>query len=115
MISKTKIDKKASRKTNLKLKELIIKLKKQGKLELANLLSQPKRKAVVVNIEKINKETKQDDKVIVPGKVLGNGEMQHSVTIAAYSFSEEARKKMKSCRIAKIEEIADAKDAKIIC
>ncbi len=115
MTSKTKIDKKASRKTSMRLKNLIIKLKKQNKLEIANLLAQPRRKAVIVNIEKINKETKQDDKIIVPGKVLGKGEMQHTIIIAAYSFSEQARKKLKSCKIVAIEEIMDDKNVKIIC
>lgn len=114
MTSKTKIDKKASRKTSMRLKNLIIKLKKQNKLEIANLLAQPRRKAIIVNIEKINKETKQDDKIIVPGKVLGKGEMQHKITIAAYSFSQEARKKLKSCKIVKIEEVSNDKDVKII-
>ncbi len=114
MTSKTKIDKKASRKTSMKLKNLIVKLKKQNKLEIANLLAQPRRKAIIVNIEKINKETKQGDKVIVPGKVLGKGEMQHAITIAAYSFSEEAKKKLKSCKIADMEGLADDKNVKIM-
>jgi large subunit ribosomal protein L18e len=113
-ISKTKIDKKARRKTNPRLKDLIITLKKQGDLELANILAQPRRKAIVVNIEKINRETKPGDKVIVPGKLLGKGEMQHAITIAAFSFSQEAIKKLKSCKIVKIEDIANDKDVKVI-
>jgi large subunit ribosomal protein L18e len=114
-ISKTKIEKKASRKSNEELKKLIVALKREGKLQLANLLAQPRRKSVIVNIEKLNKETKPNDKIIVPGKVLGKGEMQHAITIAAYSFSDDARKKLKSCKLMKIEDIASDRDAKIIC
>ncbi len=113
-ISKTKIDKKAGRKTNPRLKDLIVTLKKRGNLELANLLAQPRRKSIVVNIEKINRETELEGKVIVPGKVLGKGEMLHAITIAAFSFSQEAIKRLKSCKIVKIEDIANDKDVKVI-
>lgn len=113
-ISKTKIEKKARRKTNPRLRELIIRLKKQNNLEIANLLAIPRRKAVVVNIEKLNKETKPGDKVIVPGKLLGKGEMQHGITIAAYSMSRDARRKLKSCKIVDIQDIINDKDIKIV-
>ena len=106
MISKTKIAKKANRKTNLNLKTLIIKLKGKN-TELANLIALPRRKAVKVNIEKLNNETKEDDVVIVPGKVLGQGEMNHAITIAALSFSQEARAKLKNCRIMDLEDLSN--------
>ena len=48
-----------------------------------------------VNLEKINKYTKENDKALVPGKVLGNGNLDHKVKIAAFEFSATAEKKVK--------------------
>jgi large subunit ribosomal protein L18e len=36
--------------------------------------------------------------VVVPGKVLGTGEIGHSVTVAAFSFSNRAREKIEGAR-----------------
>lgn len=96
------------KKTNLKLRELIIKLKKSGNLEIANILALPRKKAVKVNLEKLEKETEANDTVIVPGKVLGSGDIFHSITIAAFSFSQQARKKLleTKCKIVSMEKIA---------
>jgi len=52
--------------------------------------------------------------VIVPGKVLGDGEMDHKITIAALSFSQQAREKLKECKIVSIEELAKSNDVKLI-
>ncbi len=113
MVSKTRIDRHAIKKTNEQLQELIINLKKQGKLKLANLLARPRRRRVEVNIERLDKETKEGDLIIVPGKVLGKGNIGHRISIAALSFSEEARKKLKECRIIGIAELA-GKEAKLV-
>ena len=47
-----------------------------------------------VNLNRINRYTKNDDVVIVPGKVLGYGELDHKVTVVAYSFSKSAIEKI---------------------
>ncbi|MFH0831763.1 MAG: 50S ribosomal protein L18e [archaeon] len=114
-ISKTKIEKKSSRKTNTELRNLIVKLKKKGSLEAANLLANPRRKAVIVNIGDLEKQTKEGEKVLVPGKVLGKGEIKHKITIAAFSFSQEARNKLKSSKIIGLIEMSEDKSAKMIC
>ena len=36
--------------------------------------------------------TKNDEVIVVPGKVLGSGEMNHNLTVCAFSISEMARK-----------------------
>lgn len=121
MTSKTDIEKKLQKKENPKLRKLIILLKKQKSqfwLSLANLAANPKRKAIAVNIEKINRVTKKDDKVLVPGKVLAQGSLEHPVTIAAFSLSEGARQKLKNAKVIAIEQILhenpQGKDIKII-
>ena len=47
-----------------------------------------------VNIAQISKNSKAGSKVIVPGKVLGTGSIDHQVTVAAYSFSQSAKTKI---------------------
>ena len=61
---------------------------------VADILERPRRKRVAVNISKIDRLTKAGDVIIVPGKVLGAGELSHPVTVAAFLFSETARDKI---------------------
>ncbi len=62
---------------------------------IAKELSRPTRKAVAVNLAKIEKHAKDKEYVIVPGKVLGNGNLKKDVTVIAYSFSRTALQKLK--------------------
>ena len=50
-----------------------------------------------VNVEKIAKFTKNNDIVIVPGKVLGDGDISHIVKIGALNFSDSSISKITSC------------------
>ncbi|BEP18520.1 50S ribosomal protein L18e [Pyrofollis japonicus] len=63
---------------------------------VAELLDRPRRLRIEVNISKINRYTKPGDTVVVPGKVLGAGTLDHPVTVAAVAFSEEAVRKITS-------------------
>ena len=87
--------------TNPVLQELIIELKKKSiehnsKLwkRIAKDLEKPTRIRRIINLYKINKYAKEDETVIVPGKVLGVGELDHKLTIAAFSFSNSAIEKI---------------------
>ena len=75
---------------------------------VAELLQRPRRNKVEVNISKINRYTKEGDLVVVPGKVLGAGILDHPVTVAALAYSESARKKILEAggQILSIEELA---------
>jgi large subunit ribosomal protein L18e len=71
--------------------------KKSGKAiwaALAEDLDKAKRKRFIVNLSQINRHTDADDIVAVPGKVLASGSLDHPVTVAAYSFSDAAAKKI---------------------
>ncbi|RJQ17622.1 50S ribosomal protein L18e [Candidatus Woesearchaeota archaeon] len=57
-------------------------------------LEKPSRNKRVVNLGRINLYTKDGETIIVPGKVLGSGELDHKVTVCAYAFSAEAEKKI---------------------
>ena len=63
---------------------------------VAELVERPRRLRIVVNVSKINRYTKPGDVVVVPGKVLGAGSIDHPVTVAALGFSEEAARKIVS-------------------
>ncbi len=85
--------------TNEHMKGLIQELKKESTTQKAKIwkriaqdLEKPTRKRRIVNISRINRNTKANETIIVPGKVLGSGTLAHSVTIAAYAFSESAKK-----------------------
>lgn len=61
---------------------------------LASELERSKRSRVAVNLSAINRFSTDGDVVAVPGKVLGSGALSHPVTVAAYSFSETAKRKI---------------------
>jgi large subunit ribosomal protein L18e len=91
--------------TNPELIELIRFLRKQSRenkadiwRDIAERLAKPKRKRIAVNISHLNRCTQRNEVAAVPGKVLGTGEMRHSVTVAAFSFSEKAKEKIKARR-----------------
>lgn len=63
---------------------------------IARELEKPRRKRRCVNISRINRYTKSGDTVVVPGKVLGSGSLDHPVTVAAISFSKTAFEKIKA-------------------
>jgi len=107
MKSKTKIEKQIKKKTNSELVETIILAKKNPSWgKLASLLSGPTRKQAKVNLDKIEKKVKDNEVAIIPGKVLGGGEINKKIRIAALGFSKEAEKKLKAvgCEIVSLKE-----------
>lgn len=102
MISKTQISKRVKRKTNPKLAETIELAKKKNLLYLAKKLSGPTRKQVKINLEDLDRLLEKDGdkkdikegKFLVVGKVLGKGELNKKIKIAALGFSEQAKEKL---------------------
>ena len=77
--------------------ELINELKKKSLEEkvkiwkrIAQDLEKPTRQRRVVNLSSFDTCTKENEIIIVPGKVLGSGEVNHKITVAAYAFSGSA-------------------------
>lgn len=71
--------------------------RKEGKAiwrALADALDKPRRRRVAVNLSQINRHTEAGNIVAIPGKVLAAGSIRHPVTVAAFSFSEAAKKKI---------------------
>ena len=95
MKSKTLIEKQLKRKTNSELVETIIAAKKnKAWLEVAGLISTPRKNHIDMNLGEIDKKTKQGETILVPGKVLSQGEINKKIKIAAIGFSEKAREKL---------------------
>jgi large subunit ribosomal protein L18e len=94
MISKTKINERMKRKTNLILAETIF-LAKKFNHELASCLSVPTRKQAKVNIRRLNES--KGEAVLVPGKVLSLGEIEKNKKMRVYAlgFSQGAKDKLK--------------------
>ncbi len=62
--------------------------------DVADFLSRSRSRRVAVNISRLNRYTKGGDTVVVPGKVLGAGNLDHAVNVAAFAFSERAQLKI---------------------
>ena len=62
--------------------------------KLANLAIKPSSARRVVNLARINKITKENDILFVPGKVLGTGNMSHKITLSSFSISTTAANKI---------------------
>jgi len=62
--------------------------------DIAEDLSRSRKKRITVNISTINRHTRNDDSVVVPGKILGAGKIDHPLNVAAFAFSEQAQTKI---------------------
>ena len=96
----SRIEKKLKRKTNEELVETIISAKKKDSWrDLAHKISIPKRKRTDLNLGEINSLSSDDDLIVVPGKVLGMGDIEKKIKISALGYSENAKKKLKQAKI----------------
>lgn len=76
------------------LKKLSIEQKVPLWKRIATELEKPTRNKRVVNLGRINRYAKQDETVLVPGKVLSAGELTQKVIVCAHRFSVEAQRKI---------------------
>lgn len=89
-------------KTNPRLISLIEMLKDASRVheaqvwrEIAKRLETSKKNYAEVNIGKINRYAIGSETIIVPGKVLGSGVLDHAVNVAALNFSASATDKIR--------------------
>jgi len=87
--------------TNPQLHSLIQELKQRSKDQQVNIwkaialdLEKPTRQRREVNLSRISRYTKENEIIIVPGKVLGSGSLDHKLTISAFKFSGSAIEKI---------------------
>lgn len=89
------------KKTNLRVSGLINDLKTASRendvkiwRDIALRLSRPTRNYTELNLSKINRHTREDETIIVPGKVLASGTLEHKVNVVALGFSKSAKEKI---------------------
>jgi len=63
-------------------------------IDIAKKLEKSRRKRPEVNLSKLNRVCKENETVIVPGKVLSAGILKKPLTVAAASFSMSAVEKI---------------------
>ncbi|NMC05449.1 MAG: 50S ribosomal protein L18e [Candidatus Lokiarchaeota archaeon] len=65
--------------------------------EIASILKGARRARPEANLAHINRVVKDGDVIVVPGKVLGSGALEHkNVTIGALAWSESVAEKAKT-------------------
>jgi large subunit ribosomal protein L18e len=57
-------------------------------------LAGPRANRREINVRRLAEITKADEVIVVPGKVLGTGNLGHKLTVCAFSISETAAKKI---------------------
>jgi large subunit ribosomal protein L18e len=91
--------------TNPQLIDLIGLLKKESRekqaaiwLDVADHLAKSRSQRVAVNLSKINRHTKKADVVVIPGKLLASGNIDHVVTVASFDISDKAKAKLEAVK-----------------
>jgi large subunit ribosomal protein L18e len=105
MKSKNFIEKQLKRKNNPELVQTIILAKKnEAWNEIASILSGSRENRFNPNLDEISEKTKEGENVVVPGKILSQGNIDKKVKIIALSFSERAKEKLlkSGCKISSI-------------
>ena len=87
--------------TNPVLRRLVRELRAKGKKQgariwrdLAGRLEQPRRARAEVNLSQLNRYSDEGGTIVVPGKVLAAGKLNHAISVAAFKFSGAARRKI---------------------
>lgn len=87
---------------HIQLRELISQLDERGREEkapffsaLAKKLNRPNRKGYEVNLFRLEKNAPAKSTIVVPGSVLGTGQITKPLTIAALRFSAGAEEKIR--------------------
>ena len=90
-------------KTNQELVSLIRFLKKYSYeteapiwRDIAKRLERPRRSWAVVNVSKLDRYAEADEAVIVPGSILGAGDITKPLTVAAFKASQVAVEKIEN-------------------
>jgi len=92
---------------NRKLIRELWKSKRRIWKKVSKKLSGPRIERIEANLYRINKKTKENDVIVVPGKVLGIGEIDHKLTIACLDYSKTVKKKIETSgsKLLSIEEL----------
>jgi large subunit ribosomal protein L18e len=107
-ISKTRIESRSSKKTNKELAEAITIIKKKNP-EFAKHLAMPVKRWAELNLDQIDRMSKENEVLFVPGKILSSGELSKKLKIVAWNASEKAKQKMKDSKVEFVEILEEIK------
>jgi large subunit ribosomal protein L18e len=96
MKSKRLIGKQTRKKNSINLVKTIASAKKNKNwIRVAGILSSPRRRRINMNIGEISEKSREEEDVVVPGKILSQGEINKKIKIVALNFSKKAEEKLK--------------------
>jgi large subunit ribosomal protein L18e len=99
MISKTKLSRRITQKRNLLVVETLKQCKRNSAwFHIGAVLAKPTKKRLEINLDAIDKNTKEGDNIVIPGKVLGKGNVSKRIRVIALHFSESAKEKLKAAK-----------------
>ncbi len=91
--------------TNPQLIELISQLRKASReqeapiwADVADYLAHTRSQRVAINLSIVNRHTEKADVVVVPGKILASGALDHAVTVASFEASAPAKAKLEAAK-----------------
>jgi large subunit ribosomal protein L18e len=90
-------------KENPELVRLIVELRRTARSQkapiwasVADRLERPRHQVPPVNVGHLDRWTEAGETVVVPGKLLAEGRLSKQLTVAAFSYSKEARTKIQA-------------------
>jgi large subunit ribosomal protein L18e len=100
MISKTKLSKRITNKNDIEVVDTLKACKKNAAwMNVGRLLSRSRSQYPQINLDIIDRSTKEGDRVVIPGKVLGSGQINKKIRVIALKFSGSAKEKLKSQKV----------------
>ncbi len=98
-ISRTKLKPRIKRKTNPeRAMAIFLAMKSPNWIKYAKILSIANRKQANVNLGEIDANSSMGDTILVPGKVLSEGEITKKIRICSFSISQHALDKLKKSK-----------------
>jgi large subunit ribosomal protein L18e len=110
MISNTALAKRIGKKMDTYIVDTLFAAKRaKAWNKIAQIISGGRRKYPSINLSRIDKESSGNEILIIPGKVLGSGDLSKKVKICALYFSESAITKIKEKKAEAIKIIDEIK------
>lgn len=96
IISKTRINNMMKNKRDDYIVKTILEGKKKDKWrKIIQIIAGGRRRYSSINLDEIEKETKEGDTIVVAGKVLGSGDISKKIRVVSLYFSQSALEKLK--------------------
>ncbi len=95
------MDQMSFRSTNPQLQKVVSELRRISRKnkapiweKVADLLCNPRRSRIEINVGQIERYISKGDVIAIPGRVLGSGTIESKVTVAAHKFTNQAKEKI---------------------